>query len=374
MCPDCTITLVSNPSIALSKDGEYVDFNNDGITNVGDQIVYHFKVVNLGNVALANVTITDPMVTVTGGPITLAAGASDTTTFKANYTLTAADISAQGVYNLATVSGLTPSSSIVSKISFDPTPIDPTTCTICLPIDPKRPTATINELDTEKIAVIKTGVFHDDNNDGFAQAGETITYSFSVTNLGTVPLTNVTITDPLPGVVVSGGPIPLLDINDIDSTTFTAVYHITQAEITSGRVSNQAIASGITPIGGTVTDKSDHSSYTEDNPTIIEVDGCKIEIFNGVSDNGDEFNKQFYIRGLECYPNNNVSIFNRWGVLVFERDGYNNDDKAFKGISEGRATINKSERLPVGTYFYTFKYVDFNGMGHEKAGYLYLNR
>jgi hypothetical protein len=28
------------------------------------------------------------------------------------------------------------------------------------------------------------------------------------------------------------------------------------------------------------------------------------------------------------------------GVLVFERAGYNNDDRAFRGVSEGRVTSN----------------------------------
>jgi hypothetical protein len=38
---------------------------------------------------------------------------------------------------------------------------------------------------------------------------------------------------------------------------------------------------------------------------------------------------------------NTVEIYNRWGVLVFERAGYNNDDRAFRGVSEGRVTSNK---------------------------------
>lgn len=101
---------------------------------------------------------------------------------------------------------------------------------------------------------------------------------------------------------------------------------------------------------------------------------CEIEVFNAVSDNGDGINDVLNIRGLECYPDNTVEIYNRWGVLVFERTSYNNDNRAFKGVSEGKVTINQSEELPVGTYFYIFKYKDSNLNAHEKAGYLYLNR
>jgi hypothetical protein len=82
----------------------------------------------------------------------------------------------------------------------------------------------------------------------------------------------------------------------------------------------------------------------------------------------------FYIRGLECYPKNTVEIYNRWGVLVFERSGYNNSDRAFKGVSEGRVTVKQSEELPKGTYYYVLRYTDSESVGHEKAGYLYINR
>ena len=53
---------------------------------------------------------------------------------------------------------------------------------------------------------------------------------------------------------------------------------------------------------------------------------------------------------------------------------YNNLDRTFKGMSEGRVTVNQSEQLPVGTYYYVLKYIDDKGVGHEKAGYLYINR
>jgi len=80
------------------------------------------------------------------------------------------------------------------------------------------------------------------------------------------------------------------------------------------------------------------------------------------------------IQGLECYPDNSIQIFNRWGALVFEREHYNNDDVAFRGISEGKVTVEKSQELPAGTYFYILKYKDSSSKAFEKTGYLYLNR
>jgi gliding motility-associated-like protein len=100
-----------------------------------------------------------------------------------------------------------------------------------------------------------------------------------------------------------------------------------------------------------------------------------LEIFNGVSPASDDIkNNVFTIRNIEAYPNNTVQIFNRWGVVVYEVDGYGTNNKYFKGISEGRATVSASEELPEGTYFYVLKYVNSTGNSKQRSGYLYLTR
>ncbi|MEL1248587.1 gliding motility-associated C-terminal domain-containing protein, partial [Flavobacterium helocola] len=103
---------------------------------------------------------------------------------------------------------------------------------------------------------------------------------------------------------------------------------------------------------------------------------CYVTVYNAVSANGDGSNDVFLIEGIECYPNNTIEIYNRWGVLVYESNGYNNTDKSFKGYSEGRTTISPNQLLPTGTYFYILKYeYDLYGTNQqniEKAGYLYL--
>ena len=47
------------------------------------------------------------------------------------------------------------------------------------------------------VTLVKTGSFNDESGDGFAQAGETISYSFEVTNSGGQVLSNVAVTDPM---------------------------------------------------------------------------------------------------------------------------------------------------------------------------------
>ena len=104
--------LPQNPAIDIVKSGAWVDGDGDGIADPGELINYTFTVTNIGNVTLTNVTVTDPSVTVVGGPIaTLAVGASDSTTFTGSYTITQADIDAGNVLNtaLATAIGSKPS-------------------------------------------------------------------------------------------------------------------------------------------------------------------------------------------------------------------------------------------------------------------------
>jgi len=93
--------------------------------------------------------------------------------------------------------------------------------------------------DQAVLDIIKNGVFQDENQDGFADAGETISYTFSVENIGNVTLTNVTVTDPL--VPVSGGPTTI-DVDETDGSTFTASYTITQADCDARQVVNTATA------------------------------------------------------------------------------------------------------------------------------------
>jgi uncharacterized repeat protein (TIGR01451 family) len=320
-------------------------------------------VTNTGNVAINNITVIDALLSVNPiavSPSNLLPGEVATATV--TYTITQSDMNTGSVTNTAVASGFTLGGMLVTDTSDEGNSGNGN----------DNPTITLLT-QNPSIAIIKTAEFNDDNGDGFAQAGETITYSFTVTNTGNVSLINIRITDPLPGVLLSGGPISL-GVGQSDNTSFTATYAITQSDINLGSVTNQATVFGTSPKGVVVEDKSDYSDNANDNPTVLDISGCVIEVFNVLSANDDDLNKELYIRGLECYPENTVSIYNRWGVLVYEKEHYNNVDKPFQGISEGRKTIKQSEKLPEGTYFYILKYKDNNSNLNEKAGYLYINK
>jgi gliding motility-associated-like protein len=127
--------------------------------------------------------------------------------------------------------------------------------------------------------------------------------------------------------------------------------------------------------------------YQEDNcpqtaSVTIEVNNdcfvapaCNLMVHNSFSPNNDGINETFFIENIDqisCFPTNSVEIYNRWGVLVYKTKQYDNLTRVFRGVSEGRATINESDQLPTGTYFYTIKYTDAKGKEYEDTGYLYL--
>ncbi|WP_131801194.1 gliding motility-associated C-terminal domain-containing protein, partial [Flavobacterium johnsoniae] len=99
-----------------------------------------------------------------------------------------------------------------------------------------------------------------------------------------------------------------------------------------------------------------------------------IDVYTHMTPNGDGINDVFYIDGIDKYPNNTVEVYNRWGVLVYKADGYNNADVSFDGKSRGRTTVDADDNLPEGTYYYVVRYTNTDGNRKDKAGFLYLNR
>lgn len=95
-----------------------------------------------------------------------------------------------------------------------------------------------------------------------------------------------------------------------------------------------------------------------------EVD-CEVVIYSGITPNGDGQNDYWHIDNIQLprYSQNKVSIFNRWGDLVWSGENYNNLDTRWSG--EGK----KERELPDGTYFYIIEFQD-----NTFKGYVELTR
>jgi uncharacterized repeat protein (TIGR01451 family) len=188
---DCTITNTSKAvSIALHKDaGTPTDMNANGLTDAGDTIAFTFTVTNTGVLPVSAISVSDP----TAGSITcpnptLATGASETCTADNVYTVTEADEAAGSVTNTATASGVPPGTTIATG-------------------SPPSSTTTPTESPRPLVSIIKTGVA----SGGFGSpllVGQTVSYTYLVTNIGNVSLTSVSVDDPTLGAVTCPTPAP----------------------------------------------------------------------------------------------------------------------------------------------------------------------
>ncbi|WP_416354248.1 beta strand repeat-containing protein, partial [Aquimarina aquimarini] len=158
------------------------------------------------------------------------------------------------------------------------------------------------------LEITKVDTYVDTNGNGIIDAGDTINYTFVVTNNGTATLTAISVTDSDPNVIVSGGPIASLAPSATDNTTITATYTILAADITAGNFSNTATVNAADPNGNLISslsdDPDDPADATDDDndgnpddPTVSDLrqpllDITKTDTYvdtngNGIIDAGD---------------------------------------------------------------------------------------
>ena len=92
-----------------------------------------------------------------------------------------------------------------------------------------------------------------------------------------------------------------------------------------------------------------------------------IQVSGGFSPNDDGTNETFNILGLENFPDNTLSVYNRWGNLVYQASPYENDWDGTSNV--GGLVIG--ERLTTGTYLYV---LDLDGQSDPLTGTLELKR
>lgn len=80
----------------------------------------------------------------------------------------------------------------------------------------------------------------------------------------------------------------------------------------------------------------------------------QLVFYEGFSPNGDLSNDRWIIEGIQDYPDNQLKIFNRYGILVFEIDNYDNLSRFWSG--ETNVThFNPEHIAPNDVYFYQLK-------------------
>jgi gliding motility-associated-like protein len=110
---------------------------------------------------------------------------------------------------------------------------------------------------------------------------------------------------------------------------------------------------------------SDGKEYSASANVVITVTPALLFIPEGFSPNGDGINDFFVIGGIEDKVAS-ISIYNRWGNLVYSNKDYKND---WDGLSN--AGLLLGSKLPDGTYFYV---IDLHDGEKAKIGYITINR
>ena len=99
----------------------------------------------------------------------------------------------------------------------------------------------------------------------------------------------------------------------------------------------------------------------------IEVVPLVVKVPDGFSPDGDGTNDKFVIPGIEKYPNNKLTIVNRWGDVVYEKSQYQND----WGGEPNKGILLDKGVLPAGNYFYIF---ETGTTDKSITGSLYINK
>ncbi|MGB6872898.1 MAG: FecR domain-containing protein [Dehalococcoidia bacterium] len=214
-----------NPDIAITKMPDLMQAHE------GDAVTYTYSVTNTGNVPLSDVSITDDKaenVTYqngdTNGDGTL--GADETWIFTTTYNITTDDVSPL-VNNAAAAGTYASSQTIIAWATAS--------------VDILRPAIAINKTAEPTQA----------------HAGDTITYTYNITNPGNTPLSAISVTDDKTGNITYEGGYQSGDTNgdeilDIDETwVFTATYNVTADDVSP--LVNTATATGADALAQTVT-------------------------------------------------------------------------------------------------------------------------
>jgi uncharacterized repeat protein (TIGR01451 family) len=290
-----------------------------GTGAVGDQITYPFTVTNTGPSTVTNISIDDPALNLNALAITppnLGPGQMGTAT--ATYTIMQTDVNAGSVVNTATATGLDLNNDPVSDISDtgtnpDGDPInDPETVDSNNDGEPDNDPTVINLAQNPAIAIIKTSSVG-----GAGAVNDVITYTFTVENTGDVTLTDVSVSDPLPGLsAITPASVASMAPGDVE--IFTATYTIKQADIDNGGVTNQATATGKDPDDNDVTDLSDDDNNLEDEPTDTPLDQnpalyvSKVGVLdlgsNGVPDLSDVINYTIVVTNTGDVTISNIAL------------------------------------------------------------------
>ena len=209
---------------------------------------------------------------------------------------------------------------------------------------------------TESITVSSGGTYTVMVDDGVCVSGASSGTTVTVNALPSIP------------TITADGPLTLSLGESVVLSTIPGVGLSYQWQI------NGLDIAGATTSTYTVTEAGIYSVVVTNgsscDATSLGIEVTVSELFNIpsiITPNGDGVNDVLVIEHIELYPNNGLTIYNRWGQEVFKSDQYQNN-----WGGENMYTNSENNILPEGTYFYTFD----TGVAGNKLikGFIYLTK
>ena len=229
---ETSVEVPGEGALVLQKAGAYM---GSGPAAEGDFVEFSFIVTNSGQLTLSDVSIIDDLEGLSAIEYQWPAAAGvlapgEQAKATASYALTQADVDTGSVANTATVVGTTSRDAQVDSVAATSVSIE----------------------GANGLALVKRAAIDSDHADGSARPGDTIIFSFEVTNTGTVTANGVVIDDPMVAIA-----------DQIESlspgktvTLYSAPYVVTERDAESGRVVNTATAEAVDPSGGALSSPS----------------------------------------------------------------------------------------------------------------------
>ena len=242
----------------------------------GDQVAFTFDVTNNSKIDLTNVRVVDNKVNFDQVIPTLKAGETKTVVATNKYTVTTADLTAGKFTNIVSACAVIPGRTGECPSSeCEDTPGTAAQCTppeVCV----DRPNVVCDD-DTIEVPVVKPQIQIVKTADKASAAiGETVNYTFVITNIGKVDLKDVKVTDNVLGDL---GTIPELKVGA--SATKSVAYVVPAG--TQGNIRNVATACFTTPVYKDNCDSDDHDlivvgGTSQERPSVLPFTGSTTDI------------------------------------------------------------------------------------------------
>ncbi len=239
------------PELTLVKPAPAnADEDGSGDLSVGDTLTYTVTATNSGTISLNNVVVSDALITPNSNSCALIAPGA-TCVLTGTYTVTQADVDAGSITNNA------------SAISDE----------VTTPVDASN---TSNTGQTPDLALVKSAPANaDEDGSGDVSVGDTLTYTVTATNSGTITLNNVVVSD----AMIAPSNNTCATVAPGATCVLTGTYTVAQADVDAGSITNNAsvisdeVTTPVDATNTTTTGQTPELTLVKPDPANADEDG-----------------------------------------------------------------------------------------------------